>query len=238
MWSWMLHKCTSVILFIGFVEALYVNDHPTHSQSTCRNPTILVRGQNLKVKYKSIKWIKGMFVYQWILKDVEALGPAEVSFTGYIACPLESHVFESCYFLCTLYICSHFFILKTVQSTALVQSVAPHKASNIPSSTSVSLLGWQTVHTPTHLFFVFFLFDLFNKLRLGFSVFWGFSFNLLPSQGWVTATLTGCLFHYNIQTKNCAEWNISVKNFFTCGYFKVRLCLVHNMTVTVHLLQK
>lgn len=45
-------------------EALYVNDHPTPFQQTCRNQTVFVRGQNLKVKYKSIQWIKGMFVDQ------------------------------------------------------------------------------------------------------------------------------------------------------------------------------
>lgn len=62
----MLHKCASVLQlpFTASGEASYVNGRPTHSQLKCTEQTVFVRGQNLKFKYKSIVWMKGMFVHQ------------------------------------------------------------------------------------------------------------------------------------------------------------------------------
>lgn len=53
-------------------EALYVNGRPTHSQQEYTEQTVVVRGQDLKVKYVSIVWMKDAFVQQWALNDIEA----------------------------------------------------------------------------------------------------------------------------------------------------------------------
>lgn len=65
-------------------EALYVNGRPTHSQQEYTEQTVVVRGQHLKVKYKSIVWMKGVFVQQRALDDIEAMrGARERGFLAF-----------------------------------------------------------------------------------------------------------------------------------------------------------
>lgn len=71
---WMLHECISITATISLFRCLcggLACKWSAHMLPAEKHEPFLLseRGQNLKVKYKSIVWIKGIFVYRWAQRE-------------------------------------------------------------------------------------------------------------------------------------------------------------------------